>query len=236
MKKILFSVFALVTALLVSSCGSGSSGTAMLDLDVRIMPNKDAQQWLERSKPEAKQYFEEFSNLFTVLPGPYEFTWEELKNQDGASGYEQCATKLKIRLRLNKTLKPGIDNGYADGRQMSEERMMEAVLGSYHFEMFNAEGKTQSEVYQEDDENSKLFLSPGLANVWGANGKIGSKKNTDGILDFYHFLTSEPGTEFDLILDCQIQQCKEIEEIIAYNKGLYIQPTTDVFRNNFRIE
>ena len=237
MKKLLFYAFAFATGLVFTSCGSGSSGTTMLDLDVRIMPNKEAQQWLERCKPDEKQYFEDFSNLFTVLPGPYEFTWEELKNQDSAAGYEQCATKLKIRLRLNKTLKPGIDNGYADGRLMSEERMMEAVLRSYHFEMFNAEGKTRSEVYKEDDnENSMLFLSPDLENVWGANGKISSKKNTDGILDFYHFLTSEPGTEFDLILDCQIQQCKGIEDIIAYNKGLYIQPTTDVFRNNFRFE
>ena len=124
MKKFLFSAFAFVIGLLLTSCGNGSSGTAMLDLDVRIMPNKGVQEWLDRSKPEEKQKYESFSNLFTVLPGPYEFTWEELKNEDGASGYEQCATKLKVKLRLNKTLKPLIHSGWHDGQPYTDEEIM----------------------------------------------------------------------------------------------------------------
>lgn len=232
MKKIFMSVLTIAAALFFTNCSNGSSGTAMLDLDVRICPNKDAQSWYDRSKAEEKQMYDDFCNLFTVLPGPYEFTWEELKNQDGATGYEQCATKLKIRLRLNKTLKAGIDNGYADGRQMNEERMIEAISRAYDFQMVNSEGKSS----MEDGEHITLFFKPDLNTKWGADGKIGATENKDAILDFYHFLTSEPGTEFDLILDCGIQQCKAIEDMIEFNKGLYIQPTTDVWRSNFKVE
>ena len=85
-------------------------------------------------------------------------------------------------------------------------------------------------------EHITLFFKPDLNTKWGADGKIGATENKDAILDFYHFLTSEPGTEFDLILDCGIQQCKAIEDMIEFNKGLYIQPTTDVWRSNIKVE
>ena len=243
MKKSVCYVFAIAVAFLFASCGNGSSGTAMLDLDVRIVPAKntvDVKEWLDGSNPEEKQIFEDFSNLFTVLPGPYEFTWEELKNQDGRVGYEQCATKLKIRLRLNKTLKPGnILNryGHAKGREYIEEEMLKSVLSAYVFEMFNSEGKISMEVGKENDhEHYLLFLRPDLSNVWGADGRISFKENTDGIRDFYQFLTSAPGTEFDLILDCGIQLCKDIEDIIDYNKGLYIMPTSRILDGNLGVE
>ena len=237
MKKFICCVFAFVTALLVSSCGNGSSGSTMLDLDVRIVPHPLAKERLEKVKPEERQKFEDFSNLFTVLPGPYEFTWEELKNQDGAAGYEMCSTKLKIKLRLNKTLKPGIANGNFSGRLMTEEEMMKAVIDSYEFGMFNSEGKTFKELSDENDnEHSMLLFTPGLRYLYGVNGKLGSTDNKDGILDFYHFLTNKPGTEFDLVLDCGAQLCKDIENMLEYNKGLCIMPTTWVWRSNFRYE
>jgi hypothetical protein len=238
MKKIIFSVFAFVTALLVSSCGNGSSGSTMLDLDVRIMPNKDAQQWLDRTEPKNKQNFEDVSNLFTVLPGPYEFTWEELKNQDGSAGYEQCATKLKIKLRLNRTLKPLIHSGWHDGELYTDEEMIDVIKRLYQFEMFNSEGKTYSELYDahEDDEHRMLLFDAELGTIWGIDGKIGYKENKDGLLDFYHFLTSKPGTEFDLIIDCHIQLCKEIENMMEYTKGLYIELTDEALRNKYQFE
>ena len=233
MKKILFSVFAFVAVLLLSSCGNGSSGTTMLDLDVRIMPDKEDTRM---NDPDHRQEVETLCNLFTVLPGPYEFIWEELKNQDGRTGYEQCATKLKIKLRLNKTLKPGLDYHYADKRMMNEEAMIKAISDSYAFHMFNSEGKTFRELSDENSDQLGLIIDPELNNLWGADGKIGYKKNTDGLLDFYHFLTSKPGTEYTLTLDCQIHLCKEIEDIIAYNKGLYIEIIPAAMSYDWRFE
>jgi len=238
MKKFIFCVFAFVTALLVSSCGNGSSGSTMLDLDVRIVPHPLAKERLEKVKPEERQKFEDFSNLFTVLPGPYEFTWEELKNQDGATGYEQCSTKLKIKLRLNKTLKPLIHSGWHDGEPYTDEEMVEAILGLYEFAMFNAEGKTSRDLSAENaaDDYYRLFLDPSLKYKRGVNGKINSTDNKDSILDFYHFLIDKPGTEFDLMLDCNLMGCKDIKDIIAYNKGLFIMPTDRVLDGMYKFQ
>ena len=237
MKKLLFCVFVFVTVLLVSSCSNGSSGTTMLDIDVRIVPHPGVKERLEKASPEKKQIFEDFSNLFTVLPGPYEFTWEELKNEDGSIGYEQCATKLKIRLRLNKTLKRIIQpHGGGVYYTFKDDKLLEKILSFYEFAMFNSEGKTDRELSDENDDHTELFLRPELKNIWGADGKIGFKENKDGILDFYHFLTSKPGTEFDLILDCGIHLCKEIEDMIAYNKGLYIMLDDAVISGAIQIQ
>lgn len=236
MRKFCFSMFAVVTALLFSNCSNGSSGSKMLDLDVRIIPSKGTQEWLDRSKPEEKQRFEDLTNLFTVLPGPYEFTWEELKNQDGSAGAEQCSTKLKIKLRLNKTLKPLIHISWHDGEPFTDEEMIDVIKRLYKFEMFNSEGKTYMELVDEHDDNRMLLLRAELENIWGVDGKIGYKENKDGLLDFYHFLTSKPGTEFDLIIDCSIQQCKEIENMMEYTKGLYIELTDEALRKKFQFE
>lgn len=242
MKKFLFSAFAFATGLLFTSCGNGSSGSTMLDLDVRIVPHPFVKERLEKAIPEERQKdeqkIEDFSNLFTVLPGPYEFTWEELKNEDGATGYEMCATKLKVKLRLNKTLKPLIHSGWHDGQPYTDEEMVEAILGFYEFAMFNAEGKTDRDLSAEnaDGDYYRLFLKPSLRFKRGVNGKIGSTDNKDDILDFYHFLTDKPGTEFDLMLDCGHMLCKDIKDIIAYNKGLFIMPTAHVTDGMYKFQ
>ena len=185
MKKILFSVLSITAALFFTSCGNGSSGTAMLDLDVRIVPDSDpgsTKERLERAKPEEKQRFEDMTNLFTVLPGPYEFTWEELKNQDGSTGYEQCSTKLKIKLRLNKTLKPFIHSGWHDGEPYTDEEMIDVIKRLYEFEMFNSEGKIRRELGDEnDDDHYMLLLDAELNTIWGVNGKANYKENKDGL-------------------------------------------------------
>ena len=217
MRKFCFSMFAVVAALLFTNCSSGSSGSKMLDLDVRIIPLPDEDRFLNH--PEEKQFYENYSNLFIVLPGPYEFTWEELKNQDGAVGYEQCSTKLKVRLRRsNLVIKSNNSSEYLD-----DEMRIERIIDSYSFKMFNSEGKTTLDLDPGSSDGSiLLYLKPELVNLWGSDGKIGFKKNEDGIRDFYHFLMSEPGTEYDLILDCGIHSCKKIEDIIEFNKGLNI--------------
>jgi hypothetical protein len=210
-------MFAVVAALLFTNCSSGSSGSKMLDLDVRIIPLPDEDRFLNH--PKEKQFYENYSNLFIVLPGPYEFTWEELKNQDGAVGYEQCSTKLKVRLRRsNLVIKSNNSSEYLD-----DEMRIERIIDSYSFKMFNSEGKTTLDLDPGSSDGSiLLYLKPELVNLWGSDGKIGFKKNEDGIRDFYHFLMSEPGTEYDLILDCGIHSCKKIEDIIEFNKGLNI--------------
>ena len=221
MKKVIIYLFSVIAAFLFINCSNGSSGTAMLNLDVRIMPDETTKEHLEnevlfntsRWKWEKKCY-DDFSTLFTVLPGPYEFTWQELKNLDGAAGHEQCATKLKIRLRLNKTFKPVFNSRYG----YTEEALLKALgLGSiYSFEAFNAEGKTSG----EDSKNILLYLQPDLGYSTKDDASDLIQDNEDGIRDFYHFLTSKPGTEFDLIIDCGVHPCKDIEDIIEYNKGI----------------
>ena len=230
MKKILFSVLTLFAAVLLTGCGNGSSGTKMLDLDVRYAPTDEDKQDAEKSYYKDRELFEGFTNLFTVLPGPYEFTWEELKNQDGATGREMCSTKLKIRLRLNKTLKPVDDGGYEPG----EEKRMDNLARSFFFYGFNAEGKTLLELADENDDNSSLLFVGSLDVINGVDGKIGFKKNTDGMRDFYQFLTGKSGTEFDLIIDCGIQLCKDIENIMAYNKGMYIRPNKAITTSGYK--
>ena len=86
----------------------------------------------------------------------------------------------------------------------------------FSFEMLSAEGKT----VHDDSDNIMLFLQPDLFLLWGADGKIGH--NTDGVLDFYHFLISDPGTEHELVLDCGVFLCKEIENVIEFNKGMKV--------------
>ena len=237
MKKVIIYLFTVISAFLFINCSNGSSGTAMLNLDVRIIPSEDVKEKLEeKMNPDSwkKRHdnFEDFSNLFTVLPGPYEFVWEELKNVDGQAGNEMCHAKLKIRLRLNKTLKSETYYGY----KMTEKYMMDRVVEAYRFAMFNPDGKTEFNLLDENDEHYRLFFNPQLLYVTGVDGKIASKKNTDGILDFYHFVTSKPGTEFDLILDCGCALCKDIEEMIEYNKGMYIMLMSAAVREQFCCE
>ena len=227
MRKFCFCMFAVVTTLLFTNCSNGSSGSKMLDLEVRIIPLPDEDRFQNQS--EEKLFFENYSNLFTVLSGPYEFIWDELKNQDGAVGYEQCSTKLKVRLRRsNLVIKSNNSSEYLD-----DEMRMERIIDSYSFEMFNSEGKTTLDLDPGSSDGSiLLYLRPELKNLWGSDGKIGFKKNEDGIRDFYNFLMSEPGTEYDLILDCGIHPCKRLEDIIEYDKGLNIYIDS---RNNYEL-
>ena len=220
MKKKYLIALAVVAVLffLFKGCGNGSSGSKMLDLEVRVVPLPDEDRF--QNHPEEKHFFENYSNLFTVLPGPYEFTWEELKNQDSALGFEQCSTKLKVRLRRsNLKITPNSNSEYLK----DDESRMKRILDSYNFKMFNSEGKTTLDLDTGSSDCSIfLYLKPELVNLWGSDGKIGFKKNEDGIRDFYHFLTSEPGTEYDLILDRGIHSCRKLEDILEFNKGLNI--------------
>lgn len=221
MKKKYLIALAVVAVLffIFKGCGNGSSGSAMLDLDIRILPSSVTTETLDhasgyRNYNECKQYAEDFLDIFTVLPGPYEFTWEELKNTDGALGFEQCSTKLKIKLRLNKTLKINFGN---------EEKNIDKIKFIYTFEMFNSEGKTKGQLFDENDmDHATMLMDPDLLYIHGVDGKHGSKMNTDGLRDFYHFLTDKPGTELDLIVDCGVHPCRKIEDMMEYNKGLYI--------------
>lgn len=219
-KKYLIALAVVVVFLLFKGCGNGSSGSKMLDLEVRIIPDTDENRF-SSNRPEEKLFFENFANLFTVLPGPYEFTWEELKKRDTAVGYEQCSTKLKIRLRrTNLVIKPNPNSEFL----RDDERRMETIIDSYRFDSFDSEGNTLGKFIGSGsgDEYIHLWLRPVLHTVWGADGKGGYQKNEDGMRDFYHFLMSEPGTEFDLVLDCEIQPCRYIDDIIEFNKGLNI--------------
>ncbi len=217
-KKYLIALAVVVVFLLFKGCGNGSSGSKMLDLEVRIIPDTDENRFSNR--PEEKLFFEKFANLFTVLPGPYEFTWEELKKRDTAVGYEQCSTKLKIRLRrTNLVIKPNPNSEFLT----DDESRMKTIIDSYDFALFDSEGNTWlTKVSDFDDENILLRIHPVLDTVWGADGKGSPQKNEDGMRDFYHFLMSEPGTEFDLVLDCLTHPCRLIDDIIEFNKGLNI--------------
>lgn len=213
MKKFFNLLKVMISVLVLASCGNGSSGTQMLNLgDVRIV--------LDEEKDSPNKAFvaceELLMNLFTVLPGPYEFTWTELENEDGSMGYEQCRTQLKIKLKLNKSLNSACE--YYSGKPLSEQDIMKALENErwFSFEMLSAEGKT----VHDDSDNIMLFLQPDLFLLWGADGKIGH--NTDGVLDFYHFLISDPGTEHELVLDCGVFLCKEIENVIEFNKGMKV--------------
>lgn len=214
MKKVINLLKVMISVLVLASCSNGSSGTQMLNLgDVRIVCDDEG----DNSNKDFVACKELLMDLFTVLPGPYEFTWTELK-QDGFVGYEQCRTQLKIKLKLNKSLNSACE--YYSGKPLSEQVIMKALekpsLQWFSFEMLNAEGKTMH------DDNSMLFLKPDLFTLWGADGKISFKDNTDGVLDFYHFLISDPGTEYELVLDCGIYLCKEIENVIEFNKGMKV--------------
>ena len=215
MKKFFNLLKVMISVLVLASCGNGSSGTQMLNLgDVRIVLAEE-----EKFPDKAFDACEELlMNLFTVLPGPYEFTWTELENQDSGVGYEQCRTQLKIKLKLNKSLNSACE--YYSGKPLSEQDILKALEDErwFSFEMLSAEGKT----LHDDSDNIMLFLKPDLFSLWGADGKISHKDNTDGVLDFYHFLISEPGTEHELVLDCGICSCKDIEDVIEFNKGMKV--------------
>ena len=125
MKKFFNLLKVMISVLVLASCGNGSSGTQMLNLgDVRIV--------LDEEKDSPNKAFvaceELLMNLFTVLPGPYEFTWTELENEDGSMGYEQCRTQLKIKLKLNKMIYVNVGgNGISNQRSRNV-----AVLGGYN--------------------------------------------------------------------------------------------------------
>ena len=196
MKKeyIIYLVVIAVLFLIYKSCHhSASSGSKMINLDVRVITEPCISD-----NPKIKQYSEQFANLFSVLPGPYELIWEPSKYTDMSS------VKLKIRLRRNNTSV----KLYSDS--WSPEVREKEILGIdhiYDFEMFNSEGKT----YVDNLKENRLFIR--LLHL-----------NIDTRHDFYNFLMSAPGTEFDLIIDCsdRYKIDRDIDDVIEYNKGLYI--------------
>ena len=197
MKKFNFVVL-FFTAILLAGCSNGSSGTKMLNLgEVRVVPDE---------KSESAQAV---ASLFTVAPGPYEFVWEEIKNRDTAAGAEQCITRLKLKLVKNNNKK--LVFGYAKNTKPGEAPTYFNQL--FKFKALDAEG---NDMYVGG-------LQPQLANINVDDGKIGSKENVDGLIDFYRFLTGESGNEHEIVLDCGVQSCKEIEDILEKTKGLVIE-------------
>ena len=67
-----------------------------------------------------------------------------------------------------------------------------------------------------------MGLEGDIEDIWGADGRISFKKNTDGLLDFYRFLTGESGNEFELVIDGHIQRCSDIKTIIEKNKSMIV--------------
>lgn len=197
MKKYNIAVL-LFTAFLLASCSNGSSGTRMLNLgEVRVVPVE---------KSESAQAV---ASLFTVAPGPYEFVWEEMKNRDTAAGYEQCITRLKLKLVKSNNKK--LVFGYAKDTKPGESPKYFNLM--FNFKALDAEG-------------NDMFvggLQPQLANINEDDGKIGPKENVDGLIDFYRFLTGESGNEHELVLDCGVQSCKKIEDILEKTKGLVVE-------------
>jgi len=229
MKKILLFMLAITAMLLLSSCGSNSSGSAMLSLnvkDVRVSDRLQEEAEKIKQKPESERFnwekeklktIESFDNLFTVLPGPYEFKWSEVQDIDNGAGNEVSETELKLRLRLNKTIK--VDPEYAN--KTDEKEISKELSQYFHFYMLDADGKTSIQYVEEGDAlGAVVFLNPKI--LWQNNGKIASIENTDGMLDFYHFLTSKPGTEFDLVISCGVQRSENMEKVLELNKGMKI--------------
>ena len=198
MKKeyIIYIVVIAVLLLIYKSCHySASSGSKMINLDVRVTTEP-----CSIHDPKIQQYSEQFVNLFTVLPGPYELIWEPKEDYP-----KSCSVKLKIRLRRNNTsVKLYSDSWSPDVL----EKKIQYIDHYYEFETFNSEGETWTGNY----EKNRLFLRPKL------------DLDKDVKHDFFYFLMSAPGTEFDLIIDCfdRFKIDGDIDDVIEYNKGLYI--------------
>lgn len=216
MKKIFFSFTYVVILFLFLSCSKGSSGTAMLNLgEIRVVPDPDALE-----SRDGRPFAENLATVFTVLPGPYEFVWEEIKDDHGALGYEQCVPKLKLKLRLNKKLQ--YTTKITD-RETSDFLSGKVVVpGSfkslYTFHFLDAEGKENFSdgIYRE------MLDTHDLANIWSADeNRI--IDNTDGLLDFYRFLTGESGNEFELVVPCQVVRCSKIKTLLENTKSLIIK-------------
>lgn len=231
MKRLLFSITNLVAIFLLLGCSKGSSGTAMLNLgEIRVIP--DPEQMEKRGGDDSKRFIEELATVFTVAPGPYEFIWDELKHEDGTMGSEQCSTKLKLKLKLNKKLQYIPDKTSAEGTKFlsGKDVVPDSFRNLYVFDFLDAEGKTRLEI--EDFEKSQYILFTDLDTIWGADGRVSNKDNTDGLLDFYRFLTGESGDEYELVIDCHIQLCSKIKKIIEANKSMIIKACTS--GGNFR--
>lgn len=225
MKRLSFSITNLVAIFLLLGCSKGSSGTAMLNLgEIRVIPNPE--QMKERGEDDKKRFIEELATVFTVAPGPYEFIWDEMKNDDGFMGYEQCSTKLKLKLKLNKKLQYIPEKDTSEGKDFlsGKDVVPYSFRDLYEFNFLDAEGKTRLEI--KDYEKSQYILEADLENIWGADGRISCKDNTDGLLDFYRFLTGESGDEYELVIDCKIQLCSKIKKIIEANKSMIIKACT----------
>lgn len=214
MKKVLFLGVVIITILSLTNCGN-SSESKMIDLEIR--PRLTKKQIKDDARYEAKQYKynyeiknEEYIDVFTVLPGPYEITW---------NGNDNSAT-IKIKLRLNKTLKPGKLNECIPSEENEYFEMhMDA---QYEFIPFNEEGKTIRELGFES--NNKPF-DPFRV------GESFNGYNKDNLLDFYYFLTGKPGTELDLTMMCHnLYRKKEFKESIEHTKGMYIEYIGDNHR------
>ena len=203
-----FYLFVTVLAIMgfATSCGNNVSdnGSAMLDLSIRMRPIS------EPSGDIQKTLLEKVSSIFTVLPGPYEFTWARLPHHR----YLYART-LKLKLRLDRPIK------FKGIRYSANETLEDMLKHAYYFEAFNAEGGTDFE------DAFHLWLLHGL---WESNGeekdasgewRIYTKENTDGLRDFANFLQSEPGTEFELALDGGLG--RDIKKDIESTKGVYIE-------------
>ena len=208
MKKeyIIYLVVIVVLFLIYKSCHySAPSGSKMINLDVRVTTEP-----CSIHDPKIQQYSEQFVNLFTVLPGPYELIWEP--KEDNPKSYSM---KLKIRLRRNNTSVKLHSDSWSP--EVLEEEI-QYIDHYYEFETFNSEGETWTSNYEEN----RLFLRP----------KLGLDKDVKH--DFFYFLMSAPGTEFDLIIDCSDRFGKggDIDDVIEYNKGLYIHINPPVLDRN----
>lgn len=221
MKKINLSLLAIIALLSLSSCGN-SDGSKMIDLEIRPRLTDNQLQYDEEFfhgyAREIKS--EEYMDLFTVLPGPYEISWKYI--------YANTALiRIKLRLHLNKTLKPGkLNQGFLDDKFFDQD-----VWGMYRFIPFNEEGKCKSD-YKSSEQGRKYCPLDRMevGRRWILDEDEYSIVNDhDILLDFYHFLTSEPGTEYDLVLERELID-PNINKLIEHTKGFYIEH--GVFHNN----
>lgn len=204
MKKVIV-LLVLASVMLLSGC-SVSPKSQMIDLEFRHRLTEDQiQSDAKKHLPPSDIKYEELLNVFSVVPGKCELSFIPINKK--VYGLE-----LKVRVRLNKTIKPGrdyvVDHKYFDSRYNS----------LFSFFPFNAEGKTIDDYYDEPEQPLSAFVAAAPT-----PGDFRETYNHERALDFYYFLTSAPGTEFDLILSCNtIGRPNELKKRIENTKGIYI--------------
>ena len=190
-------------ACVLASCSSDGSRDIQID-EVKFVGESNA--WSHKS-------FDKVSTLFEVVPGKYPISWKLVNDLPQAQQYN-VELKLKLRLKKKVNIRPEVYE------EMSNATYWHLpFMAPFSFSLLNSDGESVGIGV------SALHLDYLPYGDWQSKGIY----NKDQMMDFINFLASEPGTEMEVVCNCEGGRSGDIDCIkeIKNARGIQCNMTDD---------